>query len=162
MKRMAWMPMILALVPWTSAAQMGPMHGHGMGMMQGGGMGMMTGGSPVRRAYVARFGLDPKYAGETNPLSPTRDNIAGGKRLYEQNCAACHGASGLGDGPAAKTLDPPPARIAGLGRMPMMGDGYLHWTIAEGGAPVKSAMPPFKAALAEDDIWKIILFLREL
>ena len=30
------------------------------------------------------------------------------RTLYAQNCAACHGADGAGDGPAAAALDPPP------------------------------------------------------
>ncbi len=161
MSRMTCISMIVALLPVASGAQMGMMQGRGTGMMPGSGMGMM-GGSPVRRAYVSRFGIDPKYAGATNPVPPDSDNIEAGKRLYQQSCAPCHGVRGEGDGPAAKTLDPPPARLAGLGRMPMTSDGYLYWTIAEGGAPVKSAMPPFKSALGKDDIWKIILFLREL
>jgi mono/diheme cytochrome c family protein len=39
---------------------------------------------------------------------------------------------------------------------------YLFWTISEGGAPVGSAMPPFKQTLNEGDIWKIITYLRAL
>ena len=31
---------------------------------------------------------------------------------YSQNCAACHGAKGLGDGPAGKYLKPPPSDFA--------------------------------------------------
>lgn len=152
----------LALLPVAAAAQMGGMMQDGrMGMMQGGRMGMM-GGSPLRRQYVMRFGVDPKYAAAVSPLRATPANVEAGKKLYESNCAACHGARGFGDGPAAKALDPPPARLAGLGRTPMMSDGYLYWTIAEGGAPVKSAMPPFKASLSQDDIWKIVLYVRVL
>ncbi len=124
-------------------------------------MGMM-GGSPLRRRFVMQYGIDPKYAGFANPLPSTRANVAAGRQLYEKNCAACHGAHGLGDGPAAKALNPPPASLAGIGRMPMTSDAYLYWTIAEGGAPVGSAMPPFKAALGKDEIWKIVLFLRAL
>lgn len=116
----------------------------------------------MHRAYVARLGIDPKYARETTPLSPSPANFEAGERLYEQSCATCHGATGNGDGPAAKALDPRPAKLAGLGRVPMVSDGYLYWTIAEGEALVKSAMPPFKAALGKDDIWKIVLFLRHL
>lgn len=31
-----------------------------------------------------------------------------GKALYAQNCAACHGASGRGDGPMARAMAKPP------------------------------------------------------
>lgn len=44
----------------------------------------------------------------------------------------------------------------------MTTDGYLYWTIADGGAPLGTAMPPFKSMLKEDQIWKIIIYLREL
>jgi hypothetical protein len=67
-----------------------------------------------------------------------------------------------GDGPAAQALNPPPANIAATSRMPMATDGYLYWTIVEGGAPLKSAMPAFQGALKPDQIWQIILYLRQL
>lgn len=135
--------------------------GQGMGMGPRGGMGMMS-GSSARRHFVMRNGIDPKYAGLSNPLQPSTERVAGGRQLYEHNCAACHGARGLGDGPAGKNLNPPPAILVGLGRMPMVGDGYLHWTVAEGGIPIGSAMPPFKDVLKPNDIWKVILYLRTL
>ncbi|GAA5524815.1 hypothetical protein Maes01_01374 [Microbulbifer aestuariivivens] len=37
-------------------------------------------------------------------LLDTKDTVS----LYQQNCAACHGQSGMGDGPLAAQLDPPP------------------------------------------------------
>jgi mono/diheme cytochrome c family protein len=46
--------------------------------------------------------------------------------------------------------------------MPMVSDAYLAWTVAEGGAPVGSAMPPFKDTLKPDAIWRVILFLQTL
>lgn len=36
---------------------------------------------------------------------------ARGQALYQQNCAACHGATGLGDGPAGTALDPAPTNF---------------------------------------------------
>ena len=83
------------------------------------GPGMM-GGSRVRRAFVMRYGVDPKYARMTDPLQPTAENLRAGRQLYEQNCAACHGPQGFGNGPAGANLDPPPANLAGIGRMPMV------------------------------------------
>lgn len=35
-----------------------------------------------------------------------------GKALYEQNCVPCHGPRGLGDGPAASTMNPRPRNLA--------------------------------------------------
>lgn len=141
----------------ASMAQMGM--GGGMGPGPRGGM---MGGSSVRQAYVMRNGLDPKYAGLTDPLGGTSKEIEAGRTLYAQDCAACHGARGHGDGPAGKALDPAPASLAGLGRMRMTSDGYLYWTIAEGGVPVGSAMPAFSASLKPAQIWSLVAFLRGL
>lgn len=135
------------------------------GMMEGRGMmqerGMMS-MSRVRHRYVMRHGIDPRYASEESPLAPTSEDVRDGRELYEQHCARCHGPTGRGDGPAGEGLEPPPANIAAFSRMPMATDAYLYWTIAEGGAPVGSAMPPFGGTLEDEEIWKIITFLRRM
>jgi len=129
------------------------------GMM--GGPGMM-GSSFVRHRFVMHNGVDPQYASKSNPLRADPGNLKAGKTLYDRNCASCHGLSGLGDGDAGKSLNPPPADIAASSKMRISTDGYLYWTIAEGGTPLQTAMPAFKSALKEDEIWKIILYLRSL
>ena len=142
--------------------QMGMMKGKGMmegkGMMKGGMMNM----SMIRHRFVMRNGINKKYVNKVNPLQSTANNIKAGKMLYEQNCASCHGTSGQGDGEAGKNLSPRPTNIAMFSKMPMATDGYLTWTIAEGGVPLKTPMPPFKSILKEDAIWKIIIYLRQL
>jgi len=47
--------------------------------------------------------VDPKTLLVTSP-----GLLAKGKDLFQKNCAACHGESGLGDGPAVATLNPRP------------------------------------------------------
>jgi high-affinity iron transporter len=44
------------------------------------------------------------------PKTPkkTPELLSQGKKLYEQNCALCHGANGDGKGPAGVALKPPP------------------------------------------------------
>lgn len=137
---------------------------HGRGMMQERGT---TGGesrgrmSLVRHRYVMRNGIDPAYAGMSNPLESAGGVLESGERLYENSCASCHGASGKGDGEVGQALDPGPTDIAAFSKMPMASDEYLYWTIAEGGAPLGTAMPAFKHTLEEDEIWQIIIYLRE-
>lgn len=129
-----------------------------MEMMQGRSMMNM---SMIRHRFVMQNGIGPGYASKANPLKRTAKNIEDGKRLYQQNCALCHGPTGLGNGEEGKSLNPPPANIAAFSKMPMATDGYLYWTIAEGGVPLGTAMPQFKGTLKEDEIWKIIIYLRE-
>ena len=38
-----------------------------------------------------------------NPRPATLASLDNGRRLYEINCAPCHGASGRGDGPVSMT-----------------------------------------------------------
>lgn len=38
------------------------------------------------------------------PLTPETASLIHGEKLYEAACAVCHGAKGLGDGPAAPVL----------------------------------------------------------
>lgn len=133
-------------------------YGQMMGMGRGKGMMNMS----IRSHFVMQNGINPAYASKRNPLRRTARNIAEGKQLYDQNCALCHGPAGLGDGEAGKALNPPPADIAANIRRHMATDGYVYWTIAEGGVPVGSQMPPFKTVLKEDEIWKTVLYLRTL
>lgn len=148
----------VVLTAWGIVLLSAPGYGQ-MGMMHG---ESMMGRQAIRRQFVMQNGINPEYAGKRNPLKSTAANIKEGKKLYDQNCAACHGSTGQGDGPAGRNLNPPPANIAAAARMLMVTDGYLYWTIADGGTPLGSAMPPFKGTLKEDQIWKIIIYLRQI
>jgi mono/diheme cytochrome c family protein len=46
----------------------------------------------------------------------TRTDEATGEQLYRRYCASCHGVSGLGDGPLAASLAPPPTDLTTLAR----------------------------------------------
>lgn len=146
------------LLASVSIAQMGMGRRMGPGMMGHGPQGV----SMLRHRYVMANGIDPKYARSRNPLAGTQENLRAGKALFERNCASCHGATGHGDGPAAKALFPAPADLTVVMRRPIASDAYLDWTISEGGVPIQSAMPPFKSTLSQDQIWTLVLYLRTL
>lgn len=127
------------------------------------GPGMMGRGHRQRMARHWTFmhgGIPSEYRGERNPFAPTRSVVKEGSMLYQQQCAVCHGAEGMGDGEAAKNLNPSPALLAYMVQMPMSVDEYLMWSIAEGGKEFGTAMPAFKDTLSKEEIWKIISFMR--
>lgn len=80
--------------------------------------------------------------------------VGQGQSVYEERCAACHGATGLGDGPFARQLYKAPSDLTTLaerndGTFPRLYvtdviDGYAR------GSHFSGAMPEFGPLLAED------------
>lgn len=105
-------------------------------------------------------GVPLEYRGVRSPISSDTETIATGATIYTENCAACHGDRGFGDGEAGRDLSPSPALLAYMVQMPMAVDEYLFWAISDGGEPFGTDMPAFKGALSEVDIWKVITFMR--
>lgn len=155
----------IAQSPSNNAPRAPPMMGHGMmdqGMMgQHGtmGHGMMM-GSMVRHHQAMMYGVPEPYRSTRNPLPNSASTFRHGAQVYAANCAACHGARGYGDGPAAAQLSPRPADLAWLARSHMVGDPYIYWTVSEGGKPVGSAMPAFNRILSQRDIWAVVTYVR--
>lgn len=91
-----------------------------------------------------------------NPVPADADSLARGKKLFEANCASCHGNSGKGDGPAGAALNPKPADLTAMaGQHP---DGDFAWKIANGRGP----MPAWKGVLNEAQIWDTVNFVQSL
>jgi mono/diheme cytochrome c family protein len=95
------------------------------------------------------------------PASP--DLVARGKRLYDQQCAACHGPTGKGDGEAAYLLYPKPRDFT-AGRFALSStwervptDEDLYRTISRG--MPGSAMPSW-GHLAEDERWGLVHYVK--
>ena len=147
------------LAPASSAlAQPGGMMGGGTGhgMM---GHGMMMSSARHRQAMMG--GIPAPYASMRNPLPVTQATLERGAAVFAQNCAACHGQTGRGDGEAGKSLSPPPANLAWFSQMPMSRwDPFMYWTVAEGGQQFATAMPAFKDALPKNDIWSVISYIQ--
>jgi putative copper resistance protein D len=110
--------------------------------------------------------LGPALAVDAYPTTYRRpavtyhaSSIADGIRLYQGHCAACHGATGSGDGPAGRGLPRPPADL----RAPHTAQhtaGDLFWWISQGIA--RGGMPGFGGQLSEDERWNLVNFVRAL
>ncbi|MDH3233753.1 MAG: cytochrome c [Alphaproteobacteria bacterium] len=116
--------------------------------------------NPIRHQFMMQNGLPAPYAEARNPLQPTAANLAAGKAQFIEQCASCHGRTGMGDGAAGRDLKPPPPTLNGIAQMPMAQDGYLLWSIVEGGEKLETAMPAFKDVLSRKQQWQVILYLR--
>ena len=97
-----------------------------------------------------------EYAGLTNPFGA--DAAEEGARVFNTNCATCHGPQGHGDGPAGQSLDPRPRNLAEL--QTAAGDDFLFWRIREG--KPGTSMVAWKGILTDEQIWQAVSFIRTL
>ena len=97
--------------------------------------------------------------------------------IYGQNCSVCHGDQAQGNGPLARTLNPPPFNFSDRRALAESTDAFLFWRVSEGGqfatipqsvltsmSPEAlqryvhqwSAMPSWRGVLTEDQRWMLV------
>jgi len=76
-------------------------------------------------------------------------------KLFKLNCAICHGADGSGNTPMGKKLNVKDLRSEEVQKL---SDAELTKIIAKG----KGKMPAFDKKLKEEEINKLVAFIREL
>ena len=91
-------------------------------------------------------------------LGTTEETIAQGEAVYAENCAACHGDSGQGDGSETGELAAPPTDFTDQSLMAQHSGEELFTAVTEGAGP---DMPGFDG-LSEDDRWAVVAYLRSL
>lgn len=97
---------------------------------------------------------------DKNPLAATPENIKEGGEHFGHHCQICHGLDGHATGvPFAEKMSPPVPDLASKDVQDYT-DGQLHWIIKNGIAP--SGMPSWNGILEEDEMWKAVLFIRNL
>ncbi|MGH9492955.1 MAG: c-type cytochrome [Terriglobales bacterium] len=95
-----------------------------------------------------------------NPAPDTEASVKEGAKHFQHHCQVCHGLDGHATGvPFAAMMDPP---VPDLGSKDVQeyADGQLKWIIENGIAP--SGMPGWKGMLDDDEMWKIVRFMRKL
>ena len=104
-----------------------------------------------------------RYTLKQNPLFATAKNIERGKLLYQAEakptaCKICHGIRGNGNGRLARGLEPAPRNFTCEDTMKPLSDGQLFWIIKNGSKG--TAMPAHRFTLSDEDIWRIIHYLK--
>ena len=97
---------------------------------------------------------------DLNPIPATAENIADGRDHFGHHCSVCHGLDGQATGvPFADKMSPPVPALSSKDVQEYT-DGQLKWIIANGINP--SGMPAWKGILSDEEMWKVVDFLRHL
>lgn len=105
----------------------------------------------ARQGAVETFGL---------ALAPREaPDFARGRELYTVHCASCHGATGQGDGPAAKGLEPAPVDFTDSERRAQLSPYRAHNTVTFG---VEGTSMASFAHLSDADRWSLAFYVLAL
>jgi mono/diheme cytochrome c family protein len=105
-----------------------------------------------------RRGGNPEAAKIRNPVPPTPESLAAGKRAYGQLCASCHGASGKGDGSGAGA-GAQPADLTDAVWDYGSSDGEIFTVIHDG---TSQDMGSYSARLKDAEIWNVVNYIKTL
>ncbi len=97
---------------------------------------------------------------DKNPVAYSEGAVKEGGEHFQHHCQICHGLDGQNTGvPFAEHMSPP---VPDLNSKDVQDykDGQLRWIIQNGIAP--SGMPSWKGILEEDEMWKIVHYIRHL
>jgi thiosulfate dehydrogenase len=124
-------------------------------------MGTTGGQLPMERFIVSKA-IDAsigKSAQDEAPLPADETNLLAGAKVYQQNCAGCHGKLDQPASAMSKRFYPrvPQLLLPGKG---VTDDpvGATHWVVKNG---IRfSAMPSFEGTLTDNELWQVSQFLR--
>lgn len=95
----------------------------------------------------------------SNPVAPSPESLRTGLEHYRGMCVTCHGAPGVDASDIGNGLNPPAPDLT-LSKVQARTDGELFWLVSHGIR--MTGMPAFGPTHEEDEIWKIVAFLRHL
>jgi mono/diheme cytochrome c family protein len=105
--------------------------------------------TPQGRGLAARKSVDTSSDAAANA----------GRGIYTQNCAACHGLEGRGNGPNAITLEKKPPNLT-RDYYKQYPDEQWFYRISEGVTGTR--MPRFGEILTEEQRWYLVAYLKTL
>ena len=96
------------------------------------------------------------------PAAASPESITNGAALFKRQCVMCHGATGVGDGPAAKTLKGKLPSLADKATMSKLTDPQIHEAITGGKKTEIGNMPALGKRLTPEEITDIVNYVRTL
>ncbi|MEO8333884.1 MAG: cytochrome c/FTR1 family iron permease [bacterium] len=105
--------------------------------------------------FAALLGNEAKLELPSLPL-----DLAEGKTIFQQSCASCHGAAGLGDGTAGAKMNPAPPPIGTQAHMRGVSPALMYRIMSVGiaGTP----MAGFAGTMTSAQRWNVVAYVNSL
>jgi mono/diheme cytochrome c family protein len=113
---------------------------------------------PAKPAPIAPYTIPAEAVHQPNPVKPTTESIARGKKWYGYDCAMCHGTDGDGKGGVAEDMKLKVSDFTNPATLKDRTDGELFYVIKTG----KGDMPPEGPRLKPDGLWDLVNYVRSL
>ncbi len=113
---------------------------------------------PVDAKPAADSTVAPPAVKKVNPVKPTPDSLALGKKVYTSDCAMCHGKDGSGGGELAVTMNLKLLDYRDPASLKDMTDGDIYSIIADG----KGQMTGEAGRMKPAQIWNVVNYVRSL
>ena len=111
--------------------------------------------TPPKAAPPAEYKIPPDDAKRANPVKPTAESHAKGKKFYHMDCAMCHGENGDGKGDLAADMK----NVTDFTKPDALKDrtdGELFYITRQG----KGEMPPEGDRAKNEDVWSMVNYIR--
>jgi len=121
--------------------------------------GTMTTTSEIYKYANTESDKQKAIAELNNPYKASEISLDNGKRLYENQCAICHGKDGAGQGDLILSGKYPPVPPTYFGdRVLALKEGGIYHAIMYG----FNAMGSYAAQLEPKERWEVIAYIREM
>jgi mono/diheme cytochrome c family protein len=111
---------------------------------------------PPAKTPTPESKIPPEDAAKANPMKPTAESLAKGKKLYGYDCAMCHGKDGDGKGDMASDFKNV-TDFTNPESLKNRTDGELFYITRNGKG---DNMPPEGDRAKNDDIWNMVNYVR--
>jgi mono/diheme cytochrome c family protein len=111
---------------------------------------------PAASSPISAIPVDA--ARRENPVKPTAESVARGKKQYSYDCIMCHGKAGDGKGDVAVDMKLKMNDETDPALLKDRTDGELFYIIQKG----KDQMPPEGSRVKDETIWDMVNYVRSL
>jgi mono/diheme cytochrome c family protein len=111
---------------------------------------------PKSSASAPYYTIPLEAARRENPVKPTPESLARGKKQYGFDCAMCHGKQGDGKGDVAVDMKLKMNDESDPATLKERTDGELFYIIKKG----KDQMPPEGDRVKDEAVWDMVNYVR--